>query len=187
MTAGLRILLDKEQIRSVMHRYARGVDRRDYDLVRSAYHPDAYDDHGAYQGGVDGLVEWISRRHALIEQSMHLLGQTQIDFLAEDVAVAETYDLSVQCYPAEAEETIHAWVGDIDVPAHQQLRVVMYARFNDRFEKRRCEWKIAHRIVVIEVVDATLVDRRTGPPISVEPVRGPEDALYSLMRTAQRR
>ena len=34
-------LVARERIRDVIHRYARGVDRRDYELVRSCYHPGA--------------------------------------------------------------------------------------------------------------------------------------------------
>ena len=52
-------LIDREQIRDVIYRYARGVDRRDYELVRSCYHPNATDDHGSYKGDVDGFITWL--------------------------------------------------------------------------------------------------------------------------------
>jgi SnoaL-like domain len=45
-------MLDHHEIREVLLRYCRGIDRRDYDLVRSCYHPDATDDHGDFRGGV---------------------------------------------------------------------------------------------------------------------------------------
>jgi hypothetical protein len=41
--AALRRLLDRAQIQDATYRYARGVDRGDVGLIRSAYHPDAYD------------------------------------------------------------------------------------------------------------------------------------------------
>ena len=47
----LRRLLDRQAITECVHRYARGLDRRDTDLLRSAYHPDAVEDHGQYVGG----------------------------------------------------------------------------------------------------------------------------------------
>ena len=50
MTEALQRLIDKDEIRDVMARYCRGVDRADWDLVRSTYHTDAYDDHGDYRG-----------------------------------------------------------------------------------------------------------------------------------------
>jgi hypothetical protein len=43
---GLKQLLNKERIKDNLVSYCRGVDRREWDLVREAYHPDAYDDHG---------------------------------------------------------------------------------------------------------------------------------------------
>ena len=43
-------LIAREQIRDVVYRYARGVDRRDFALVRGCYHPDATDDHGRFVG-----------------------------------------------------------------------------------------------------------------------------------------
>ncbi|WP_268959227.1 nuclear transport factor 2 family protein [Paraburkholderia elongata] len=48
---------DKAEIREVHTRYCRGIDRMDFDLVRSCYHPDAIDRHGAYEGGVEGFIE----------------------------------------------------------------------------------------------------------------------------------
>ena len=46
-------LLDKQEIEEVVLRYCRGIDRRDFDLVRSCYHPDARDRHGSFDGTVD--------------------------------------------------------------------------------------------------------------------------------------
>jgi hypothetical protein len=60
-------------IQDVLYRYARGVDRRDWELVRSVYHPDATDDHGGYRGGVDGLLDYLRARHEHIEQSLHVI------------------------------------------------------------------------------------------------------------------
>ena len=43
-------LLAKHEIHEVMMRYCRGVNRLDPELVKSCYHPDALEDHGASQG-----------------------------------------------------------------------------------------------------------------------------------------
>ena len=42
MNEALQRLMDKDEIRDVMARYCHGVDRADWDLVRSTYHTDAY-------------------------------------------------------------------------------------------------------------------------------------------------
>ncbi|MER2157629.1 nuclear transport factor 2 family protein, partial [Rhodococcus sp. (in: high G+C Gram-positive bacteria)] len=41
MDRALQDLIDKQAIREVVLTYCRGIDRLDFDLVRSAYHPDA--------------------------------------------------------------------------------------------------------------------------------------------------
>ena len=41
-------IIDREEIRDLMMRYARGVDRGDWETVRAVYHPDARDDHGDF-------------------------------------------------------------------------------------------------------------------------------------------
>src|SRR5215210_6467344 len=69
MTDDIRRLIDRAGIQDLMARYARSVDRRDWDAVRSTFHPDAHDDHGDYKGDVDGFITWVSERHAKISQS----------------------------------------------------------------------------------------------------------------------
>jgi SnoaL-like domain len=54
-------LLDKEDIRDLLLRCARGMDRSDWELVLSCYHDDAVDDHGAYRGGARDYVDWLSK------------------------------------------------------------------------------------------------------------------------------
>ena len=53
----LETLIAKQEITDVVYAYARGIDRLDFELVRSCYPPDAYDDHGAFKGNVDDFIE----------------------------------------------------------------------------------------------------------------------------------
>ncbi|MFF2108453.1 MULTISPECIES: nuclear transport factor 2 family protein [Rhodococcus] len=46
MNEDLKNLLDKQAITDVIHRYCRGVDRCDVEILKSVYHSDSYDDHG---------------------------------------------------------------------------------------------------------------------------------------------
>lgn len=162
-------MLEREKIVGALQTYARGVDRREWTLVASSYHPDAYDDHGGYQGGVPGLLEWLERRHALIEQSMHFLGNCIVDFQTEDTAVAETYCMVYQRYGEEAKETIQTWLGDEPLPPGKRLMAELACRYVDRFERRHGDWRIARRTVVMEEVK-----------VSAEPVR--LRAGYALAR-----
>lgn len=55
----LQRLLDEAEIREVMCRGARAIDRLDMELLRSCYHPDAVDDHGVYVGDVEGFIAFV--------------------------------------------------------------------------------------------------------------------------------
>jgi SnoaL-like domain len=45
LAAKVRELTDRAEIHECMMRYARGMDRRDREVLRSAYHDGAFDDH----------------------------------------------------------------------------------------------------------------------------------------------
>lgn len=160
MELAIKELIERESIRNALQRYARGVDRRDWALVAESYHPDAFDDHGGYKGGVPGLLEWLDRRHTQIEQSMHFLGNCIIDFQTEAVAIAETYCVVYQRYGEESRETIQTWLGDEVLPPGKKLMAELACRYVDRFERREGAWRIARRTVVMEEVK-----------VSAEPVR----------------
>jgi ketosteroid isomerase-like protein len=133
--AQVRALLDKLEIYELLARYARGIDRRDWDLVRSCYHEDAIDDHGAYHGDVDGFIAWVAERHARIEQSMHFLGNVLIE-LDGDVAFSETYLTTFAHETSAGAPTQYAHSG---------------CRYVDRLERRdNGPWRIAERHVVLE-------------------------------------
>ena len=60
----------REQIRDRLHLYCKGIDRRDYELVRSCFADDHYHDHGGFKGtrdefvaGAAGLLEKIPATH----------------------------------------------------------------------------------------------------------------------------
>jgi hypothetical protein len=179
-TDGLKQLLNKERIKDTLVSYCRGVDRCEWDLVRAAYHEDAYDDHGGYKGNVDGFIEWLERRHQTIEQSMHFIGNCKIDFLSDNVAVAETYCVAYQRYGHEALETIKLWLGDEPLQEGKKVVVELLCRYIDRMECRQGVWKIANRIVAIEDVKAAQqVDRLQ--PIWALAKRDRSDALWQML------
>lgn len=126
-------LAARAAIGDVLARFARGVDRRDWDLVRSAYHPGAFDDHGDYKGDINGLVDVLVRRHATLRRSFHFLGNCLIEFADDTTAHVETYVRVIQSSPG-ADDTITNGA----------------CRYVDRFEERVGEWRIVHRTVVPE-------------------------------------
>ena len=64
MEARVQELLDREAIRDCIARYARGVDRFDRELILSAFHPDAIDEHGKFVGTRDGFADWALNQHS---------------------------------------------------------------------------------------------------------------------------
>jgi hypothetical protein len=128
----LRRLLDHQAIVDCITRYARGVDRGDDTLVRSAYHPDAVEDHGAYVGGVDGLVDFLGVAHARFPGYQRYVTNHSIDVAADrSSAHAESYYL---CVLRKEGSGLLANGG----------------RYIDRLSRRGGEWRIARRVVVME-------------------------------------
>ena len=87
----LETLIAKQEITDVVYTYARGIDRLDFELVRSCYHPDAYDDHGAFKGNVDDFIEMCESFLPRWTATMHFMGNVLVDEITEDSARAETY------------------------------------------------------------------------------------------------
>jgi SnoaL-like domain len=88
--ARLQRLLDQGEIRDVIYRYCRGIDRRQYDLVRSCYHPDAIDDHAGFRGNVDEFISYVAKGLPVYEGTMHFIGNVLIE-PDGDQARAESY------------------------------------------------------------------------------------------------
>lgn len=172
-------LEDRAAIQDLMARYAQGVDRRDWELVRSTFHPDAHDDHGEYKGGVDGFISWVTKRHEKVAQSMHFLGNCAIEFLGPDVALVETYYIARQTYGADATaaRTMVAGAGG-DGPMEAEI----WGRYVDVAERRNGEWRTAQRTVAFEVLQA---HAKTSLPLSPQWAQGrrdPTDPLYQMRR-----
>ena len=53
-------LAAREAIREVANRYAYGVDRLDADCMRSAYWPEAIDNHGVFVGNAWEFVDRVN-------------------------------------------------------------------------------------------------------------------------------
>src|SRR3954447_22274581 len=71
---------DKQEIRELIYRYCRGADRLDAELMRSAYHDDAFDDHGAIRASRDEYVDTVMEvlgQHYL--STTHLIGNQLIE------------------------------------------------------------------------------------------------------------
>ena len=131
----LERLLAESEIRQVLARYGRAIDSLDFDLLRSCYHPDAIDEHGMWDGGIDGFIEILAEKLPHEVSTNHLMGASMIE-VEGDTAWVETHGIGHHRSPANGDE-----------PLRDRFFFIRYA---DRFERREGEWKIAHRVAIYE-------------------------------------
>jgi hypothetical protein len=170
----------REQIRDALLRYCRGLDRKDFDLVRSAYHDDAIDDHGAYCGDIPGLIAWMRERHRSVEQCLHAITNTTIE-RSGDLAVAESYCISHQRYYRDG--------GGLEDEAalsadREREQIIAIVRFIDRFEHRGSGWRIAHRKVAFEAAWMAPVTSSFPPDGWAKHRRDEHDMLWTTRQDA---
>ena len=168
MSNELQSLLDQQAIRDCVARYCRGVDRLDPELIRSAYHPDGYDDHGDLKGGRDEYIEklvpllranYVSTSHNIANQYIEIDG---------DRALSESYLIAVH----------------VTESAGTQFQEIVFGRYIDNFEKRDGEWRIAHRICVIDSRNTRSVQPSRLATDETKIARGrhfPDDAVYTQL------
>jgi len=131
----LQALIDKDEIRDCVYRFARAVDRHDWDLARTCYHPGGIDDHGVFRGDKDEYVDWVSAHLPdLAEVTMHLIGNVMIE-LDGDVAHSEAYSVAYHRYTHED---------------GSKRDFTSVDRYVDRFEKRDGTWLIAKRVCAFD-------------------------------------
>ncbi|HEX7386334.1 MAG TPA: nuclear transport factor 2 family protein [Castellaniella sp.] len=169
----------ERDIKNTLQQYCRGVDRRDFERVREAYHADAEDHHGPYNGNIDGLIGWMVRRHEGVAQSMHFLGNCVIDWRSDRIALVETYCVTYQRLKADGASSLSD-VGLTVGNSGQQTQV--RCRYLDRFEKRNGQWKIAHRVVAYDSL--LLEESPAQSPFAGDmqlSTRNHDDPLYALL------
>ena len=165
MDPSLDALADEQAIRDVLARYWRGIDRADSELVRGAYHPGAYDDHGYYQGPVEGFVETLPTQvWPNFERTQHFSGHIAVELLGDGAARSEAY--------AEAHHIVRN-------PDGSSRDLVYGLRYVDRFERRDGEWRIAHRVCVWDWHRIDDAERVELPEACFRGALDPSDPVYS--------
>ncbi len=127
-------LADREAIRECLYRYARGVDRLDADMLRSAYWPDAVDTHLSFTGNADEFIAWAFPIMGTMDQTMHMIGNILF---------------TVHGDTADAESYFHGY-HRVNLPDGGKSDVIGSGRYLDNFERRGDEWRIIWRMVVTD-------------------------------------
>lgn len=133
IAAPLQALLDREAIRAALATLARGEDRRDGDLIKSAYWPDSVTDYGVFKGDFDAYYAWVIPGADAITNTQHVLGQSHI-VLEGATAKVETQVISYH--------RVNMGEGEIDT--------CIGGRYLDLFEKRGDKWAIAARTMLYD-------------------------------------
>ncbi len=127
-----------EELRQLVLRYCRAVDRRDFELLQSLYHPDALEDHGGmFCGPAAEFIEQLPEIMAPMDMTMHYICNTL--FACDgDRAQGEIYTIAVHRVRATEEGAkAHFMIGG--------------GRYLDHYECRddRC-WRFAQRKIVAD-------------------------------------
>lgn len=127
----LQMLIDREEIRDATLRYTRGLDRHETDLLISAYHPDARDDHGGFIGTREEFAEvnnalhakhWVRHQHHMTNQVIEIEG---------DSAHCESYII-------------------VNLVRESGIVDMAGSRYVDRLERRDGVWAITDRVCILE-------------------------------------
>ena len=168
MDEALQRLLDEAAIKKVHIRYCRAVDRRDWELLRSCYHPDAIDDHGAFEGGyvggIDGFIDYCIQGTPYFLSTSHFTGNQLVE-VDGDRAWAEHY---ARAY--------HRIAGKDGAPDRDETANVRYV---DKLERRNGEWRFLHRLVIVDTDRSDPVTTRWAPDALLRGTHDRTDPSYA--------
>jgi hypothetical protein len=140
-------------VQKVLSRYARGVDRKDWDLILSAFHEDAIDDHGSTRGTPGQFVEHLRVGHEYVIGSMHLNGNISLLDIDRDrrEVLVETYCVGWQRLTADAPVPPPLFVtAQLGADKGMSRLLAVGNRYLDLFSERNGDLRIARRTVIYE-------------------------------------
>ncbi len=159
-------LLDRAALERLVLSYCHGIDRRDLKLVRSLYHDDAVDDHGAmFCGSPDEYVAWLPGMLANWQATSHTV--TNMLFL-------------IQGDHANGEHPTVAWHRTADGTRD----LIAHGRYLDQYERRDGVWKFLRRNLVLDWMEERAVGGASGGEVDdgVERGRGgADDPVYQVL------
>jgi hypothetical protein len=136
-TGPLARLIAKDSISAAILRFARGADSSDLELMRSAYWPDATDDHGNFSGNALEFTAFAIEVLRRFRVTMHFITNIAISFPAGGHAHAESYFYAYHEHLPESD-------------GGRAMMTLVGGRYIDRFEERNGEWRILARVVTME-------------------------------------
>ncbi len=127
-------LLDKQAISELVYAYSRGVDRKDFALLRTLYASDGIDDHGGlYRGPAAGYVDWLEGAMQTVDITTHSVHNHLIAIKDAHSAEGEVY--------VTAYHRLHDGQGGFN-------ELIEGLRYLDQYTKRDGAWQFARRTLI---------------------------------------
>jgi hypothetical protein len=132
----IQLLLDKQAVTELLLGYCRAIDRRDADLMRTLYWPDAIDDHAVFRGDIEAFIAYsMPFLEGVVTQ--HRITNIWIDVTGPDSAFSECYFSAFHDFPAPK-------------GGAARLERIVGGRYLDRHERRGEEWRIIERTLALD-------------------------------------
>ena len=169
-TQALEEVIAQQAIAELGCRYARGVDRGDPEIIRSAFHDDAAIVSGAFNGPA---VEFATAIGELLDETSVRVAHTVTNHWIDidgDHAVGESYVVAFQGTKGDSPQD-----------------VMTGGRYIDRYERRSDEWKISHRTFVMDWTTSADSKDLMGLGMFEDMVkgeRGKGDPVYAFWQAA---
>jgi len=156
---------DRIALRHLADAYCHAVDRRDYALLLSLYHEDAYDNHAPFfTGTAKEYVAWLPGMLAHWSATSHSISNA-LYVIDGDHAEGE---LLTRAYHRTADN---------------QREIIGYGRYVDRYEKREGIWKFSYRALVMDYDEIRDVGAapNAGPEGASIGSAGADDPAYKFL------
>ncbi|RZV49063.1 MAG: nuclear transport factor 2 family protein [Pseudomonadales bacterium] len=137
-------MADRVALQHLVNAYCHAIDRRNYALLRTLYHPGASDDHRPYfQGSAEDYINWLPSMLDNWQATSHAISNCLFIVDGDE---------------AEGEILTRAWHRSKD----GKQDVIGYGRYADRYQKRDGIWRFAHRSLVLDYADTHAVNLAEG-------------------------
>lgn len=162
-------IVARSELHDVAARFCRGADRLDRDMILSAYHPDAWDDHGSFAGTPEPLADWIIELHSTqFLWTAHYISNELVE-LDGDRAHGEIHVQGL--FRFERDGDLYDMMG--------------FGRYIDRYERRDGVWRIIHRVATADWNRIDRVGERPDGALVKQLVPGTrtlDDPSYTVFR-----
>jgi hypothetical protein len=137
----LDVAADKLELLELVTAYCRAVDRRDVALMRTLYHPDAIDDHGAlFYGTGEEFIQFLPGALTTFAITTHHITNA-LFHVDGDYAQGESYLIA----------------GHITQESPPR-NLIVSGRYLDKFERRDDVWRFSHRTAMLDWANLPVED-----------------------------